>query len=181
PIARADLALARGRAFGVPPLAFRLVEAGAQHLHGLRLVLVLRLLVLLTDDDPGGNVGDADRAVRRVDRLPAGAARAEDVDAQILLVDVDVDLLRLGQNGDRRSGSMDPTRPLGLRYPLDAVDARFELEPLEDVAAGDGRARLLDAAELGLGDVERLPAPAAERGIALIHAEELRGEERRLV
>src|SRR5690606_36710682 len=60
PIARADLALALGRAFGVPPLAFRLVEAGAQHLHGLRLALVLRPLVLLTDDDPGGNVGDAD-------------------------------------------------------------------------------------------------------------------------
>jgi len=37
-------------------------------------------------------VGDAHGAVGRVDRLAAGAAGAEDVDAQVLLLDVDIDV-----------------------------------------------------------------------------------------
>src|SRR5262249_26007891 len=54
-----------------------LVEARAQNLHRLRLVLDLRLLVLLRDDHARGDMRDADGGVRRVDALPAGTARAE--------------------------------------------------------------------------------------------------------
>src|SRR6185437_9676531 len=97
------------------------------------------------------------------------------------LVDLDVDLFRLGQHRDRRRGGMDAPARLGRRHALDAMNARFEFEALEDVAAGDRRARFLEAADTGLGNVERLEAPAMERRITLIHAEELGGEQRRLL
>src|SRR5207237_474276 len=57
-VARADHRFARTGALRSQPLALQLVEAGTEHLQGLGLVLVLRLLVLLDDDEPGGQVGD---------------------------------------------------------------------------------------------------------------------------
>ena len=75
---------------------------------------------------------------------------------------------------------MRPDR-LGLGHALHAVHARFEFEPREHVAAGDRRARLLEAADPGLRQVEQLEAPAVQRGVALVHAEELGGEQRRLL
>src|SRR5205814_6128364 len=75
-VARADLALAVGGARRRQSLPLRLIKPGAQHLQGARLVLVLRFLVLLNDDEPGRQMRDPDRAVSRVDRLaarPAGA------------------------------------------------------------------------------------------------------------
>ena len=126
-------------------------------------------------------MGDAHGAVGGVDRLAARTARAEDVDAQILVVDLDVDLLGLGQDGDGGGRGVDAPGALGRGHALDAVDAGFEFEALEDVAAGDGDDRLLEAADAGLGDVHDLEAPALERGVALIHAEEIGGEERRFL
>ena len=126
-VAAADLALALGSARAVARLPLHLVEAGAQDLQRLGLVLVLRFFVLLDDDEPGRQMGDAHRAVGRVDRLAAGAARPEDVDAQVLVVDLDVDLLRLGQDGDGRGRGMDASARFGLRYPLDAVHARIRI------------------------------------------------------
>src|SRR3546814_6604588 len=60
-VARADHRAARARAFGVQALAFGLVEPGAQDAERLGLVLVLRFLVLLDDDEAGGQMGDAHR------------------------------------------------------------------------------------------------------------------------
>src|SRR3546814_13453973 len=70
-------------------------------LHRLGAILVLAALVLLDDDQPGGDMGDADRAVGRVDMLPARARRAIDVDLQLIVVDRAVDLLR---SEERRVG-----------------------------------------------------------------------------
>ncbi len=47
--------------------------------------------------------------------------------------------------------------------------------------AADGCYRLLEAADPGLGNLHRLEAPAVQRRIFLIHAEENGGEERRLL
>src|SRR5262245_45015923 len=80
-VAGSDLAAAVLGALGVALGALELVEARAQHLHRLRLVLVLRLLILLADDEAGRQVSDPDRAVGGVDRLSARAARAKHVDA----------------------------------------------------------------------------------------------------
>ena len=61
------------------------------------------------------------------------------------------------------------------------MDAGFEFETLEDVAAGDLGDRLLVAADAGIRDLDHLEAPALQHGVALVHAEELGGEQRRLL
>src|SRR5258708_4811323 len=81
--------------------------ARAEDAHRLLLVLELRLLVLHRDDEPGRKVRDADRRVGRVHALPARPGRAIDVDLQIVGVDVDLDLLRLGHHGDSRGRGVD--------------------------------------------------------------------------
>src|SRR3712207_9410389 len=74
--------------------------------HGRRPALDLGLLVLAGDDDAGRQVGDPDGGVGGVHALPAGAAGPEDVDADLVLRDVDVvGLLDDGQHldaGERR-------------------------------------------------------------------------------
>src|SRR6185503_3749720 len=69
PLAGADLAAAILGDRVLLLAQLDLVEAGAQHFHRLRLVLDLRLLVLLRDDDAAWQVGDADRGIRGVDAL----------------------------------------------------------------------------------------------------------------
>src|SRR5258705_2889653 len=102
------------------------VESRPQDLHRLRAVLVLRPLVLARDDDAGRQVRDADRGVGDVDVLAAGAARPVRVDAQILLVDLDVDvLLQLGPDEYRGKRRM-AARGLGERgNPHEPLHAGF--------------------------------------------------------
>src|SRR5882724_359915 len=89
---RAALAGPLGLLLGDHPVE----QPGAQHLQRLDLVLELRLLVLLLDDQPGGKVGHAHRAVGGIDALATGAARAKHIDLEVLRLHLDVDFLRLG-------------------------------------------------------------------------------------
>ncbi len=181
PVAGADLALAIGRTRRVLPCPLGIEQAGAQHLHRLRPVLVLRLVVLALHDDAGRHVGDADGAVGLVDVLAAGALRPVGVDAQVLVVDLDVDLLGLGQHRDGGGRGVDAAAALGDRHPLHPVRARFELQALEHVVPGDRGAGLAVAADSRLADGDRLELPALQVGVALVHAEQLGGEQRGLV
>ena len=85
------------------------------------------------------------------------------------------------QHGDGRRRSVDAPLRLGLRHALDAMHARFEFQPREDAAALDLGDDFLEAAERAFARRDDLDAPAVQRGIALIHAEEIAGEQRRLV
>src|SRR4029079_14340583 len=92
PVDGPDLA-APGVAGGRVRLLLRLAEEpGAEDAQRLLLVLELALLVLAADHDAGGQVGDAHGGVGGVDALATRAAASEDVDAQVVLVDLDVDL-----------------------------------------------------------------------------------------
>ena len=71
-------------------------------------------------------MGDPHCAIGRIHRLTARPASAEDIDAQIPLVDADIDVLRLGKHSDRCGGGVDTTSGLGFGYALDAVNARLE-------------------------------------------------------
>src|SRR5262249_8407957 len=87
-----DLAALLGqllRAFAL----LQLDQLRAQELHRHRLVLGLRALVLALHDDAGGDVGDAHGRVGLVDVLAAGAGGAVGVDAQVGVVDLDLDTL----------------------------------------------------------------------------------------
>ena len=180
-LAAADLRLARRRLLGLLALALRLVQAGAEDAHRLRLVLELRALVLHRDHDPGRQVRDPDRRVGRVHRLAARARRAVDVDLEVLLVDLDVDILGLGHHGDRRGRGVDPALRLGVGHALDAVRAALVLEDRVRAVALDRVDALLDPAAVARAHLELLPLEAAPLGVALEHPREVGGPERRLV
>ena len=77
-------------------------KPGPQDPQGLFAVLQLALLVLAGDDRAGGQVGDAHRRVGRVDALSTGAGGTEDVDAQVVGIDGDIDLLGLREHEHAR-------------------------------------------------------------------------------
>ena len=61
----------------------------------------------MCDRDAGRQMGDTHRAFGLIDMLAAGALCAIDVDAQILVVDDDVDIFRLRQNRNRGRRGVD--------------------------------------------------------------------------
>ena len=130
---------------------------------------------------PGRDVRDAHRRVGRVDALAAGAARAERVDAQILLVDLDVDFLGLGQHRDGRGRRVDAAAGFGGRHALHAVHAALVLQLAVDALALDQRDDFLDAAGVGVAGRHHLELPALALGVARVHAEQVGGEQRRFV
>ena len=65
---------------GAALLQLELVELGAQHIHGLRAVAVLRAVVLAGGDDAGRQVGDAHGRIGPVDVLAARTRGAVGVD-----------------------------------------------------------------------------------------------------
>ena len=130
---------------------------------------------------PVGKMGDADRAVGRVDRLSAGAGRAIDVDPQVLVVDLDIDVLGFRQHRHGRRRGVDAPAAFGGRNALDPVNAALELQPREDAAAIDRGDRFLVAADFGRAGGDQLEPPALHLGVALVHAQQVAGEQRRFV
>ena len=86
-----------------------------------------------------------------------------------------------GKHGDRGGRGVDAAAAFGRRHALDAVDARLELQLREHALARDGGDDFLEAADVAVAGRSHLEAPALRGGVALIHAEEVAGEERRLV
>lgn len=101
-VAGADLGAALIGILRVALLAHHLVQAAAQYAHGLFAVLYLAALVLRRDDQAGGQVRYAHGGVGTVNMLTARARRAVRIYAQIVLVDLKIDVLDLGQHGHGR-------------------------------------------------------------------------------
>ena len=156
-------------------------EPSPQDAHGLFPVLMLRLLVLARNDQPRGQVGDANGRVRRVHALPARTARPEHVDAQLVRIDLNFHLFGLGQNRHRRRRCMNAALGLGLRHPLHPVDAAFELQPAVGSFTVDHEDNLFESAQLGGGCAEEFDTPPLTLGVARVHAEKVGGENRGLV
>src|SRR5690606_9018174 len=112
-----------------------LQQPGPQHGERLGLVLRLALLVLDRHDRAGGQVRDPHGRVGGVDALAARTGGPVDVDAQVGRVDLDVDLLGLGQHGDRRRRRVDAALALGHRDALDPVGAGLEVHAGPDALA----------------------------------------------
>src|SRR5256885_13119287 len=120
-VAGFDLSTAFGGERGLALLLLLFVEARAKNTHGLRAILDLGFFVLLGNDQPAGNVRDADGGIGGVDGLAAGAGRTEGVDAQVLGFDLDVDIVGFGENRDSGGGSVDAALRFGCRNALDPV------------------------------------------------------------
>ncbi len=61
--------------------------------------------------------------VGRVDALTTRSATAEDIDANFIVRDLDLNIFDFGQDGDGRCASMNTTLTLGHRHTLHAVHA----------------------------------------------------------
>ena len=95
-VSASHLAPALCRDLVVLLLEHQVVQTGLQYLEGFVLILNLGFLILAGYHQSGRNVGQTNRRVRGVDALSAGAAGAKHVDAQVVLVDVDLNLIGLG-------------------------------------------------------------------------------------
>ena len=117
-----------------------------------------------------------------VDVLAAGAARAHGVDAQVGVIDLDIDVLDL--RAARR-----PSRPRCgcARKPRSRARAARDARRISNFrraktpAPGDLGDDFLEAALGSFARGENLGLPAVLRRVALVHAEEVAGEQRRLV
>ena len=163
-LAGADLAPAILRDRFLLLALLHLVEPGAQHLHRLCAILDLRLLVLLRHHDAARKVGDADGGVGGVDALAARAARAEGVDPQILVVDLDVDLLGFRQHRDCDRRGVDAAARFRRGHPLDPMDAALVLQLAVRAAPLDHRDHFLEAAAAGVVARHDLEPPAVTLG-----------------
>ncbi len=101
--------------------------------------------------------------VRHVDVLTAGAARSVGVDAEILVFDFDLDVLRQFRPDEQRRERRVPARGLVERgYPDEPVHARLGKQHPVGVIAGNRHRRALDTclvARLEIDDVALEPAP----------------------
>src|SRR5262245_11207437 len=153
----------------------------AQDLERLRLVLVLRLLVLAGHHQAGRQVGHAHRRVGGVDALPAGTGGTEDVDAKVLLGEVDLDVLGLGQDGNGHGRCVDPSLRLGDRHALYAVHAALELEAAVGALALHECDHLFQATDPRRARRQHLDPPPMPLRVPGVHPEELGREEAGLV
>ena len=68
-----------------------------------------------------------------------------------------------------------------MRHPLYAVHAGLAPQQAEGLGAADRHDRLLDPSQRAIAERHRLPAQAVTLGVALVHAEQVGGEQRRFV
>ena len=116
-----------------------------------------------------------------VDVLAAGALRAHGLDPQIVALDIDIDLLDLRQHRDRRRRGVNAALRLGVGHALHAMHAGFEFQFGERAAAPDFGDDFLEAAHGAFAGGDHLDLPALQAGEALIHPEQVAGEQRGLV
>ena len=76
---------------------------------------------------------------------------------------------------------MDASAALGGRHALNAVDAALELQLGEHACAADRGNCFLEAADVGFAGGDQLEPPALRLGEALVHAQQVAGEQRGLV
>src|SRR2546426_3110663 len=103
------------------------------------------------------------------------------VDLEVPIVDLDLDVLRLGEHGDGDGRRVDPAARLGHRNALDTVDAALELEPAPRPAPVHEEDDVLEAARAGHAGIHDLDLPALALGVLRVHTRQLRGEQRGLL
>ena len=120
---------------------------------------------------------------------PPGPGRPVDVDAQVVLVDLDLaGVVDLGEHEHAGRGGVDAALRLRHGDPLHAVHAALVLEVGPDAVLGchgalglHGDLDVLVAAEVGLRGLDDLGLPAAPLGVAQVHAQQVAGEQRGLL
>src|SRR5262249_45055710 len=151
---------------------------------GAVVVLVLAALILTFDFQflrCAFFVPDAHGAFGLVDVLSTRAAGAHLLPLDVLVLDVDLDLVRLGQDSNGGGGGVDTALLLRLGHALHAMAAGLVAEVLINAVALDAKRHFLEAALLAGTEADFLDLPAAVAGEVLVHVVEIAGEERRFV
>ena len=102
---------------------------------------------------------------------------AEHLHLHVRRVQVHLHLLHLGQDGHRGGGGVDTPAGLGLRHPLDPVDAALELHPGPGPVPLDSEGDLLYPSQFRHVQAGHFRLPAAALGVHGVHAVEGVGEE----
>ena len=158
-----------------------LVETRTQNSHCGNLVLQLRLLVLRLNHKAAGKVRDAHSGVGRVNALTTRAACAIHIDAQIVLIDVDLDLVGLRKHGDRSGRRMNAALAFRLRNALHAVHAALELHDGINLVALHLELDFLIAASIGGAHIHGFGLPALRVAEAQVHLVQIARENGGLV
>src|SRR5690606_17609644 len=116
-----------------------------------------------------------------VHRLATRTRRPVYVDLELVVVDRDIDLFRLREDGYRRGGGVAPALILRGRHPPDAVRTRVVAQIAIGVGAANDENRFLHPARCAFRVAEHLYTPFPRFGVAGIHAEEVAGEKSRFV
>ena len=109
--------------FGVLCFADMSVDSGGENFECFLAVAVLRFFVLALDNLSGGDMGDTDGGIGRIDMLSSRTLCAEGFCSEVLFQEGLLCFRRLREDGDGRGGGMDPALCLGFGNALDAVDA----------------------------------------------------------
>ena len=104
--------------------------------------------------------------------LPPRAGRPEDLHLNIGGVEGKVHLIHLGQHRHRDGGGVDASAGLGLRHPLYPVDTALKFQAAVSPFSVNGKADLLDPAQLGVTETGDLHIPAPGLGVHGIHTVE---------
>ena len=124
---------------------------------------------------------DAHGGVGGVHRLTTGAGRPVHVDLEIVRVDLDVDLVGLGEDRHGCRARVDATLALGLGHTLHAVRPAFVLEPAPRLGALHDERDVAEPAVVGRLARQHLGLEPAALGVVLVHAVEVAGPEVRLL
>ena len=152
-------------------------QLGLEHDHGAGLVLQLALLVLAGHHGAGREVRQAYGGVGGVDRLAAGAAGAVDVDADLLVGDLDlVGLLEHRHDLDRGEAGLAAALVVEGADPHQPVGAGLDAERAVGVRRVDREGGRLQAGLLGVGGLEDLDGVVVLLGPADVHPHQHLGE-----
>ena len=113
--------------------------------------------------------------------LPAGSTRTEYVDLEVLGINLQLNLLCLGQHRDSHRRSVDAALCLGLGHPLDPMHPAFEFQAGIDPIPVKREANLLITAQLGLIRTQNLARPAPALGVHTVHPIERTRKECRFI
>ena len=156
---------------------FAVTQTGCQDLHRAVFVAMLRAIVLTFNDKPGGQVGDAHRAIGLVNVLTAGAGGPKRIDPQIFGVDFELfACVGFGQHRNRARRGVNATLRFGFRDPLHTVPATLELQAAIDVVALDPHDHFAPTTQVGRIAGNDFAAPAALFGKAQVHAQQVTRE-----
>src|ERR1019366_2766555 len=143
-------------------LLFDFEHLGTQDAHGNGAVLVLRALLLAVDGNARRDVRNAHGGLGLIDVLAARAARPHDVDAEILLVDVELDgLVDVWIDEDAGERSMASRLRVERRDAHQAMHAVFRAQVAVSPLAGDAEGNALDTRFVPRLQVEDLALVAA--------------------